>query len=1384
MKVALVPRRDRVVPSISLIPTQHHLIFFLQQTEVLEEIETVVDDEQQQQQHKDVVYKGAAVHRKRGRQVVVYDDEEGAGDGSESEEEEVHHRPVVIMSGVTMEGVSVALKVDGWTVPMYVMPSPKLVAADPSSSILFRFIQEFMGSSDCKVDVVFAPRAYGYVPDPCNPAERARVGFVSLRFGDMRRMRWKVRALSEALSGTKPLPHTASATMRANYEVVKGNATIEESERLKPEFKFLDEREIPPSTWVVVSRTKWTFPTENFSYRTVNAVCTHPSAIWSLSKLLENERLVALLQSGCPDKKLPRADTIPPFLLAYCDIESRSHDRNEFPDPTHPDAPCYMVGISLVWAFSVPPCLVKGELRETGAAGELCETGTAGELRETGAGAGELRETAEGVEVARVRQERAERLARRRERLLRYGSKNEDFKRILFNVLQTEDLSELNSDDESDGEERAVSAAVERVRKEKEQALRHRAELLAGHSWDKRGSPPVVANHPFMRILLVLGETEPIPDAVTICFSTEKELLESVRKVLFEIMDVDGIRGYNWLGFDTRYIVRRAELHNISSTALRWSHLIHRPPKYDRQEVSLTLQRGLFRMIRMHYTNTVDIMVYMRQQLDLSSYKLEAIAENFGLEGKHPVTPDDIYLAYEGTPAERSRVGAYCLRDCDVLVDIARASQFEITILQFSRIMLTPCELMWTSGQQIRVIHQLIWQAHRSGFIVDGLFRDRTSEDRALRTLDSGKNFSGGFVMKPVVGHHRTPTATLDYKSLYPSIMISHKLCYSTALLHPYDSEPWIARIEKAGLEVIRIVTESGKFAFVQHAVNLIPDMEWKLWVSRQMIKKEMKKADDPLTYSALDAKQLAVKVSMNSTFGVTGAEHAFLGMKRIAAAITHVGRSTVQAAREFADSITGRDLPEAEPGVPILHPDAKLRTVYGDTDSIMVNLPDALTPEFVRWAREKLGVGEDSHHDAKAGLLLVACRLMGDHITENLNKRYRHPMEIEFEEVASEAIFLKPKMYTKNVIEDVSDVTAGQLAKGMRVGKLKVAGIAAKRRDRSALTKRLQKAVAQSIIQKGDDARAMQLVRRWITRLVLYEINVEDFLITTELKNPMERVGQAVQPWVAVAWAMEHACKGSEPIRGERVPWLVVRDADPTRIVPPESKKTGSKDVYLGSSVSSVSTVSDLISTLHSELRNDKLHFMFGTTLLNALTPTTAITSLGLQSGHKLFHFEGSSISSASPPKPIPFRVHFEDEGELPLEDELLEDEILEDGEQSEAVDKKHEEPQAPNSLSQLMFRARELSEVEKRNLGKRRVESDSLSPYARHPSEIKSIKEVDVDNYLKHIIQALSILLEKPRPDLWNEMDKTIKAARPLVAYSQGKPVQRSLMGFFKKG
>jgi DNA polymerase delta subunit 1 len=47
---------------------------------------------------------------------------------------------------------------------------------------------------------------------------------------------------------------------------------------------------------------------------------------------------------------------------------------------------------------------------------------------------------------------------------------------------------------------------------------------------------------------------------------------------------------------------------------------------------------------------------------------------------------------------------------------------------------------------------------------------------------DKQKGYQGAIVIAPKTAYYDVPIATLDFASLYPSIMIAHNLCYSTLL--------------------------------------------------------------------------------------------------------------------------------------------------------------------------------------------------------------------------------------------------------------------------------------------------------------------------------------------------------------------------------------------------------------------------------------------------------------------------------------------------------------------------------------------------------------------------------------------------------------------------
>jgi len=51
-----------------------------------------------------------------------------------------------------------------------------------------------------------------------------------------------------------------------------------------------------------------------------------------------------------------------------------------------------------------------------------------------------------------------------------------------------------------------------------------------------------------------------------------------------------------------------------------------------------------------------------------------------------------------------------------------------------------------------------------------------------MQVLGSDEQYEGATVIEPKKGYYDVPIATLDFSSLYPSIMMAHNLCYTTLL--------------------------------------------------------------------------------------------------------------------------------------------------------------------------------------------------------------------------------------------------------------------------------------------------------------------------------------------------------------------------------------------------------------------------------------------------------------------------------------------------------------------------------------------------------------------------------------------------------------------------
>lgn len=89
-----------------------------------------------------------------------------------------------------------------------------------------------------------------------------------------------------------------------------------------------------------------------------------------------------------------------------------------------------------------------------------------------------------------------------------------------------------------------------------------------------------------------------------------------------------------------------------------------------------------------------------------------------------------------------------------------------------ARVTGVPINYLFMRGQQIKVASQLMRKSKEFDYIMP------TESFKGGETMQ----YEGAFVIDPEKSYYEHPIATLDFASLYPSIMMAYNMCYCTLL--------------------------------------------------------------------------------------------------------------------------------------------------------------------------------------------------------------------------------------------------------------------------------------------------------------------------------------------------------------------------------------------------------------------------------------------------------------------------------------------------------------------------------------------------------------------------------------------------------------------------
>ncbi len=522
----------------------------------------------------------------------------------------------------------------------------------------------------------------------------------------------------------------------------------------------------------------------------------------------------------------------------------------------------------------------------------------------------------------------------------------------------------------------------------------------------------------------------PIPDAITDYEPIEGELEHEVRsfteeEAMLEAFvdyvrdtDPDVLTGWNFEDFDAPYFLDRLE-------ELQGPH----------HEYDLEIDR-LSRVDEVWRSNwggpdikgrVVFDLLYGYQRMvfsELDSYRLDAVGEAELGVGKERYA-GDIGDLWEDDPTQ---LLAYNLRDVELCVELDR--QQEIIPFWDEVRSFVGCKLEDAPTPGDAVDMYVLHEAH-------GRFALPSKGQQ-----EAGEEYEGGAVFDPITGVKENVTV-LDLKSLYPMCMTTVNASPETKVdPDEYDGETYVAP------------TKPEPIHFRKEPDGVMREMITELLAEREE-KKSLRNEYEPgsLEYEQYDRQQGAVKVIMNSLYGVSGWERFRLYDKEAAAAITATGREVIEFTETAANEID-------------------YQVAYGDTDSVMLELGPDVPKEDALEQSFEIEEYINSRYD--------------DFAREDLNAE-AHRFQIKFE-----------KLYRRFFQAGKKKRYAGHITwkEGKNVDTIDIVGFEYQRSDIAPITKEVQHKVIEMIVKDGDVEGAKEYVNGVIEDVRTGDISLEEIAI------------------------------------------------------------------------------------------------------------------------------------------------------------------------------------------------------------------------------------------------------------------------------------------------
>ena len=294
-------------------------------------------------------------------------------------------------------------------------------------------------------------------------------------------------------------------------------------------------------------------------------------------------------------------------------------------------------------------------------------------------------------------------------------------------------------------------------------------------------------------------------------------------------------------------------------------------------------------------------------QPQLKNLKLDTIAKACKLGGKFDMDVNT------GWTERFDDYVDYCMQDTLLLKKIDEGNHVVNFFLSLQRL----CGVSFES-------------CHNVTRFAKGLLNRRTHWKAPSRSMQEKQEYEGAFIPPPKPGRYEG-VACVDYKGLYPSIILSHNLS-------------WETQVPKHMAEQDNVRQLPDGTCWRQDTDALLPKIVNEMFDLRDMYKKKMRNALSENERNGWNTLQLAVKRVMASFYGMTASAYWVWSDFDIASAITACGRRAIKALMEESEK-------------------AGYKALYGHTDSAFVQVPFDEAPALAKHLTETIQRDHEASH-------------------------------------------------------------------------------------------------------------------------------------------------------------------------------------------------------------------------------------------------------------------------------------------------------------------------------------------------------------------------------------------------------------------------------------